>query len=164
MVGGEARATNCMTQQEPTTTSVIPVLRRKIPISLSVVSYIFFTFGLIVVIRSFAVLVAAKTDLPLVPLIMLILGILYLFLSRGLRRCSRTCYICALVVVSCRLLYTIYQAVHYFLSHAAETTGTLPYRVLFAVVLGLLVQAWILQVLARADIRSLFYGGHEHAA
>jgi hypothetical protein len=152
-----------MTQQEPTATSVIPVLRRKIPISLSVVSYIFFTIGLIVVIRSFAGLVIAKTDLTLVPLIMLILGILYLFLSRGLRRCSRKWYICALVVASCRLLYTIYQVVHYFLSHAADTTGTLPYRFVFAVVLGVLIQAWILQVLTRADIRRLFCGGHEHA-
>jgi len=153
-----------MTQQEPTAKSVTPVLRRKIPISLSVVSYIFFTIGLIAVIRGFAALVTAKTDLPLAPLIMLILGILYLFLSRGLRRCSRGWYICALVVASCRLLYTIYQVVHYVLSHAADTTGTLLYSFLLAVILGLLIQAWILQVLTRADIRRLFYGSHDHAA
>ena len=153
-----------MTQQEPTATSVTPVVRRKIPIRLSVVSYIFFTFGLISSIRGFAAMVFAKTDLPLAPLISLILGILYLFLSRGLRRCSRGWHICALAVVSCGLVLTAYRLSNYFFTHADDKTGTSPYKFLLAVILGVLFQAWILQVLTRSDIRRLFYESHDTAA
>jgi hypothetical protein len=161
-----------MTQSEPTTTSVTPALRRKIPISLSVVSYFFFAIGLIEIIRGVTAIPVLTDDLPPLRILSLASGVLlsfalgtvYLFLSRGLRRCARGWHICALVVVSGGLILTIYRLTNYFLSHPADLTGTLPYRFLLALILGVLFQVWIFHILTRADIRRLFYGGHDHAA
>ena len=156
-------AANCMTQQEQKVTSNPLVVRRKVPISLSVVSYIFFTIGLLGAIGGFTTLAVAQTDLPLSPLMSLLLGILYLFLSRGLRRCSRGWHICALIVGSFGLILTVFRAVRYFLSLAVHSTDTLPYGFLLALIFTLSVQVWIIQVLTRADIRRLFYGSPDHA-
>jgi len=162
-LGGEVRETNYMTQQEQKVPSNPPVVRRKIPISLSVVSYIFFTIGLLAAIRGFAALAAAKTYLPFSPVISLLLGMLYMFLSRGLRRCSRGWHICALVFISCGLIMQLYQTVHFVLTGGPHSTGASLFIFAFALILVLSVQVWMLQVLIRRDVRYLFYGSHDHA-
>jgi hypothetical protein len=129
-----------MKQQEQKLTSVRPVVRHNIPISLSVISYFFFAVGLLAALRGFCALIVAKTDLPLSPLVSLIFGVLYLFLSRGLRRCSCGWHVCALILVSCSLILMVYRSAHYLFSPAFHSTRAFPYGFLIALVLGLLLQ------------------------
>jgi hypothetical protein len=149
-----------MDHQVKNAISDAPAVRRKIPMSLSVVSYIFFGVGLLMIIMGFAGAAAARADLPL----SLIFGVLYLFISRGLRRCSRLWHICALIAISCSLILVAYGAVNYFLSPAYRGMDKFAYRFLLVLAFGFLVRVWMLQVLTRGDVRRLFYGNSSNAA
>ncbi len=87
--------------------SDMPIPRPKIPTSLSIVSYIFFAVGLFGAMDGFIGMAVAKTDLSLSHLLTLILGIVYLFLSRGLRQCS--CVKCRSAVVKSAVFVPNYR-------------------------------------------------------
>jgi hypothetical protein len=152
-----------MEQKDQKIITATPVVQPKIPVSLTVISYFFFTVGLLAAIMGFGGMVVAKTNFPLLPLIYLVFGVVYLFLSRGLRRCSRGWHICALIVTSCSLILTIYRTAQYILSPAFHGTSTFPYGFLLGQILALSFQVWILQVLTRGDIRYLVYGSRDHS-
>jgi hypothetical protein len=127
-------------------------VRRKIPISLSIVSYFFFAIGVFAVIFGFAGAVDAKSNSPITSLV---LGVLYIFLSRGLRRCSRGWHIFGLIVISCALALTVILTVHFFFTPAFHRKNAyLPFLTLCFIIL---MEIWMLRVLTRLDIRRLFY-------
>ena len=130
-----------------------PVVLRKLPISLSVVSYFFFTVGILEIVFGFASASVAGDHFP----VSLIFGVLYLFMSRGLRRCSRGWHICGLIctllAISCLLILMAGGVLNYFF-HGKEG---FPYRFLLVLAFIFLVEVWTLYVLVRADVRRLFY-------
>jgi hypothetical protein len=133
-----------------------PVVQRKIPLSLSVVSYIFFTLGLVTGIGGCVRSLDTRTDLPLSSLITIVFAVLYVFISRGLRRCSRGWYICAVIIAFVAPIWTICLTVYYFLSIDLNTKGTFPFAFLFIMIFAFLIEVWIFQVLTRKDVRALF--------
>ena len=144
-------------QQQPVSTQSSTIVKQNIPISLSVVSYIFFTFGLISLLRSCAVITFSKADFGLLSFAAIALGMLYLFISRGLRRLERIWHACAAIVICFSLLFMIYRLCIYF--PKADTSATSSFFPLIIVVAVIsLLQIWQLWVLMRSDIRVLFYG------
>ena len=150
----EIGCANRMENRQKGDLSAAPVIRSKIPISLSVVSYIFLAGGLLNSIAGFAGMVVARTDLPISPLISFILGISYLFLSRGLRRYSRGWHIYALIIIFYLLVTTVYGTAYYFFHYPFH--GENAYIFLSGRIIAFSVEVWILRVLTRVDIRLLF--------
>jgi hypothetical protein len=130
-------------------------IKRKIPTGLSIVSYCFFASG-ICYLGWLTVYLCHGRFLPL----HLIIGVLNLFVSRGLRRCSPHWRICALVLLGLGFIETCFRIAHQF-SHSAHFPGIavyIPYSLSF------LLLFWFVRVLTRPDIRILFYDEHESAA
>jgi len=140
--------------------------RIKIPLSFSIVSYLFFAEGAIrligFVVGVYAVLVLSddpKTNVSVMfcrCLLNLILGVFFVLLSRGLRRCSRVSRACALVLI---WLGFIGLAVGVFrCSVTLHTTGHQAAKeFLLVYVLGFLITLWAYRVLTREDVRDLFF-------
>jgi hypothetical protein len=145
-----------MEQQEQKLASGTSIVPHKFPISLSIVSYIFFTIGLLAALRGFAGLAAAKDGLPLSPLISLILSILYVYISRGMRRCSRGWYVCAVIIAFVAPIWTVGLTFYYFTFPDFSGSGAFPFAFLFIMICIFLIEIWIFQVLTRKDVRALF--------
>jgi hypothetical protein len=127
---------------------VVPAIKRKIPIRLSIVSYCFFASG-ICYLGWFGLAAYLGKFL----LLNLIIGFLNLFVSRGLRRCSNQWRICALVLVCLCCFDVCFRIVHSF-THLTHVP------ILFIVIawpLDFLVLIWFYRTLTRQDIRDLFY-------
>jgi len=137
---------------EPTVASIT---KRKIPISLSVVSYCFFGSG-ISYLGWLALYLYHGRFLPL----HLIIGVLNLFVSRGLRRCSPQWRICALVLLGLGFIDSCFRIFRRF-SHSAHFPAIADY---IAYSLCFLLLFWFVRVLTRPDIRILFYDDHATAA
>lgn len=148
-----------MENQVKNVTSGAPAVRRKIPVSLSVVSYIFFTIGLLAILRGLGYAINGRASL----LVSLIVGVFYLFISGGLRRCARLWHVCALIVIACSLVSMVYGLVNYLRFPTYYDTSTFAYRYLLLLAFMFSVNVWMLQVLTRADVRRLFYGGRNNA-
>ena len=140
-----------------------PVVGRKIPISLSVVSYYFFTIGLLTAILGFVGVEDTRTNLRFTPFIMLIQGVLYVFISRGLRRCSRGWYICAVIIAFLAPIWSVCLTVYYFLSIDFQARA-FPFGFLFIMFFSFLIEVWVFLVLTRADVRALFDRSRKRAA
>jgi hypothetical protein len=140
--------------------SDMPIPRPKIPTSLSIVSYIFFAVGLFGAMDGFIGMAVAKTDLSLSHLLTLILGIVYLFLSRGLRQCSCGWHIVALATIFVLLFSTIYGTAYYFLHY--PFLGMSAYIFLIGRSIAFVAEIWILRVLTCREVRFLFYGNPNH--
>lgn len=127
----------------------------KIPISLSIISYIFLAFGIILTLAGCGGLLGPMINLPAGPFIRIALGLSYIWLSRGLRRCSRGWYIYAVVMACFHLLAAIYVICRYFgplILHGS----THSYRLISLLIFDLSIDAWVLLTLLRLDIRNLF--------
>jgi hypothetical protein len=137
----------------------MPVIRPKIPISLSIVSYIFFVGGLLGAIGGCAGMAVAQTDFPPASFMLLILGILDLFAWRGLRRCSRGWHIYALLAISVSLVSTVYGTAYYIFHYhyPLRGAGASPFVFLIGRFVASCLEIWTLRVLTRADVRFLFY-------
>jgi len=148
--------------------SKTPPVRREIPASLTVASYLFFTAGvLILTFNALIYYLGAPIQLNI------LLGIFTIFISRGLRRCSRGWRICALVVIwwgfigfawtSYKLLSRYFQAVahkpfdEYPIGIYATPADKLPVNFLVILVVLVLIQVWMYRVLTRPEVRELFY-------
>ena len=156
----------CLVEAPPVATTI----RRKIPLSLSIVScYLIasgiFQIGLSIMIGQY---------IGNVPVLNIIYGVLVLFISSGLRRCSRGWRICALVVIwvgFIGLAWTAYGLLlRYFFTAAHKPINEHPVGfyvtqanqipVVFLVTslaVHFLVQIWQYRVLTRPAIRDLFY-------
>ncbi len=130
-------------------------IKRKIPVGLSVVSYCFFVSG-ICYLGWLVVYLYHGRFLPL----HLIIGVLNLFVSRGLRRCSPHWRICALILLGLGFIESCFRIAHRF-SHSAHFPGIVDYM---AYSLSFLLLFWFVRVLTRPDIRILFYEEHKSAA
>jgi hypothetical protein len=132
--------------------TVAPVIKRKIPIRLSIVSYCFFASG-VSYLGWFAIFVYLDRFLPL----NLIIGILNLFVSRGLRRCSCPWRICALILIwlsVCKSCFKIIQDLRHP-THILSITFIIAWSLAWCSIFFIL--AWFYRVLTRPDIRELFY-------
>ena len=109
----------------PPEASVHPTLSFKIPISLAIVSYLFFfpaamsfavaIFMLVLLIISGGQAVSGPAILGCV--VSGALGLFWLSLSRGLRRCSRGWRTCALVLIWLGFIYMSFSVARYFLTY-----------------------------------------------
>jgi len=139
-----------------TEAEVRPVIRREIPTSLSVVSYLFFTSGVFILVWGAFIIYLGGSIQPDI-----IVGILAILMSRGLRQCSRFWRFCALVVTWLGFLGVArmtYQAVSPYLhSSVHKPADTLPVGFLCVMAVGFLVQIWQYRVLTRSEVRDLFY-------
>jgi hypothetical protein len=135
----------------------------KIPLSLAIVSYVFFTFGLIVTLAGGAGVASTTNNSMIRSIILVILGISFFYVSRGLRRCSRGWRIFALIVMSYVLSSTVYGTVYYFVHYPILAAGAYPFVFLVGRIIVFLMEISILRVLTRADIRCLFYTSQDAA-
>jgi hypothetical protein len=128
----------------------------KIPVSLSIISYIFFALGFITTVIGGCALASSTTDATIWSVIRIVLGLSYIFLSRGLRHCSRGWYIYALVIACFHLIAAIYVGYLYFETQIFRGASH-PYRLILFLICILLFDLWVLLTLLRPDIRRLFY-------
>jgi len=127
-------------------------IRRKIPMLLSIVSCYFFASG----IFQIGWCLMLGRYIGNVPPLNIVYGILIIFVSRGLRRCSRRWYIFALVVVAL-VISGICLEIIQGLAHSVPMRFTILYLKDFVV--------WLCIILAltRPVIRRFFYDDHEIA-
>lgn len=132
----------------------------QIPVSLSLVSYIFFAGGIIQLLAGFAIAIYSVTPALV---LMFLEGIFCIFISRGLRKCSARWRFCALILlwwyfgVFAYLMCRIFLA--YIDSHgqAHDTLGAFfSSRFFFMHCVYFVFQIWAFRVLIRPDIRELF--------
>jgi hypothetical protein len=136
----------------------------KIPVSLAVLSYVFFlpAAGCFAFIGFMILMLVISGGFPVSGevvskcIIGLFIGIFFLCLSRGLRRCSRGWRRCVLVFVWCGFISTTFIIGKYLLTHKlpAHETAT---EFWLVCALTFAWQAWQYRVLTRPDIRDLFY-------
>ena len=135
----------------------------QIPVSLSIVSYIFFfpgAMGFALVVFILAVLVISGGEAiggwaVLGCIFGLAFGIFGLLLSRGLRSCSRGWRTCALVLIWWGFIVMVFDIVRYLMTqktpnHESATLFWLEFA------FGFILQAWQYRVLTRPDVRDLF--------
>ena len=127
----------------------------KIPVSLSIVSYIFLTLGIIGTIIAASALANPMVNVTIWSVIRLCLGISYICLSRGLRRCSRGWYIYALVIAFFDIIAAIYVIYLYFGTQIFHSSSH-PHRLILFLISILFLDLWVLLTLFRLDIRRLF--------
>jgi hypothetical protein len=86
-------------------------------------------------------------------------GIFSLFLSRGLRKCSRGCRTCALVLIWWGFIGLAFSIGRSFLTYVQTYDHDYKSTVRFWILCGLyfIFQVWQYRVLTRPDIRELFY-------
>jgi len=144
--------------------------KQKIPPALSVVSYLYFLIGIgNLAFGGYLIYLVVTTkglDLTDPGTILvtsyIIIGLLLIGVSRGLRRCSRGWRICALIFIWIGILGIVADG-YKLLAPQLQTTshrhiGELsPQTIILLVVGALLFQLWQLRVLTRADIHDLFY-------
>jgi hypothetical protein len=135
-----------------------PAIKHKIPMPLSIVSYFFFASG-VLQIGLFATLRFCEIDRT--PFSYIIFGILSLFISRGLRRCSSRWRVCALIIIWLGFIEISFTTILGFRHSAYVPTGT-GYLVAYA--LEFLALIWFYRVLTRPYIRDLFFDEHNTAA
>ena len=86
-------------------------------------------------------------------------GIVSVYLSRGLRRCSRGWRTCALALIWWDFIMIEFAFVQYFLTHKNSHEKTTPIELLLeiaSVALTIGIPLWQYRVLTRPDIRDLF--------
>jgi hypothetical protein len=139
----------------------------QIPVSLAIVSYLFFLpagifFGLVaftifmlIVAESLAGGIPGSGIILLLCLAGIAVGIFYLCLSRGLRRCSRGWRTCALVLTWWGFILLAFGIIRYFLTHATPHHEK-PIFFWLGYGLGFILQVWQYRVLTRPDVRDLF--------
>jgi hypothetical protein len=135
----------------------------EIPVSLAIVSYIFFLPGGICLgfVASALLFLIYAGGIPGSGTILLsclagtAYGIFCLCLSRGLRRCSRSWRICALVIIWWGFIAMAYSIVRYFQTQATPRHDT-PMVFWLEYGIGFIVQVWQYRVLTRPDVRDLF--------
>lgn len=127
--------------------------KRKIPMLLSIVSCYFFASGIFQI--GWCVMIGRYIDN--FPPLNIVYGILIIFVSIGLRRCSRHWYICALVVVGLVISGICLQIIQALL-HSVSMRFTIFYLKDFGVWLCIIV------ALTRPVIRHFFYDDHDIAA
>jgi hypothetical protein len=135
----------------------------QIPVSLAIVSYFFFVpaaicFAGVIAILALLILSGGEAASPIAMLCCIgcgAIGMFWLLLSRGLRKCSRRWRICALVLLWWGFAGMTITVIRYFLTHQAPNHETS--TEFFAVyAFGFIVQIWQYRVLTRPDIRDLF--------
>ena len=135
----------------------------QIPVSLAIVSYLFFlpgAMGFAAVIFILALLIisggqAISGWAVLGCIVGSAVGIFWLLLSRGLRRRSRGWRTCALVLIWWGFIAIAYSIVRYFLTHATPRHDP-PVMFWLEYGVGFIVQVWQYRVLTRPDVRDLF--------
>jgi vacuolar-type H+-ATPase subunit I/STV1 len=158
-------------------TKAAGTVRRKNPMSLSIVSCYLIANGIFQI--GWSIMIGQY--IGNVPVLNIIYGVLVLFISSGLRRCSRGWRICALVVIwvgFIGLAWTAYGLLlRYFFTVAHKPINDHPVgfyvtqanqiSVVFLVTslaVHFLVQIWQYRVLTRPAIRDLFYHEPDVAA
>jgi hypothetical protein len=145
-----------------------PVAKRKIPISLSIVSYLFFLpsaiyFAFLIFFVSLLIFLGNKNSNGILNGTQIFecfiggaIAIFYVCLSRGLRRCSRGWRTCALILTWWGFIALTFGVGQYFLTSKTPDHETKMEFVL-GYALGFVWQIWQYRVLIRPDIRELFY-------
>jgi hypothetical protein len=129
----------------------VVVIKREIPASLSIISYLYFASGATFLIFDAFGLLGGVFNLWC--LLGGVLGVLCICISRGLRKCSRVWRTCALVFIWWGFIgigFTVYSSFRQ-LNHNPDT------KFLFSQVLSFVFLVWQYQVLTRLDVRDLFY-------
>ncbi len=147
-----------------------PIVKRKIPGSLAVVSYLFFAQGaffLVPAILGCIGLIALNSyyghsvgSLSASRLFLAVCGVLFgifcVLTSRGLRRCSPGWRTCALIFSWLGFAWSVVGiALLLFALHSPRRTMALEYLVVY--VAAFIVLGWQCWILTRADIKQLFY-------
>ena len=127
----------------------------KIPVSLSIISYIFLIFGIVGTIIALSGLANPMANATILPVTKICLGMSYIWLSRGLRRCSRGWYIYALAIACFHLVAAIYVIYLYFGTQMFRGSSH-PFRLIFFLICILSFDLWVFLSLLRRDIRGLF--------
>jgi hypothetical protein len=135
--------------EEPAVRSTI---RRKIPLSLSIVSCYLIASGIFQIVWSILI----GPYLRGVPILNVVYGVLILAVSRGLRRSSRRWYVCALVVIALALS-VICLAIFQDFIHSVRWRFTILHLINFGVWLCIIL------VMTRPSIWSWFYDEHDVA-
>jgi hypothetical protein len=148
--------------------------KRKIPLALSVISYLYFLIGIWnLAFGGFLISLVIPTkglDLTDFNTIyfasLMMFGLLLIGVSRGLRRCSRGWRTCALIFTWIGLLGIISDGYKRLapqlqpVSHkpiAGLFAGLSTQNIILLLVCALLFQLWQLRVLTRVDVHDLFY-------
>ena len=135
--------------EEPRVVEAPPVasmVRRKIPLSVSIVSCYLIASGIFQI--GWSILIGPY--LASIPILNVVYGVLILVVSRGLRRCSRRWYICALVVIGL-VIFGICLEIVQGLIYSVPMRFTILYLKDFAIWLCIVL------VLTRPSIRDFFY-------
>jgi|GEM_PF-5471183 len=151
---------------EPRKTIRFGVFREyEIPVSLAVLSYLYFLpAGLCFAYLTFFVCLLVFSGgggSALSGFIILgcaacgAIGLFFVCLSRGLRRCSRGWRTCALVFIWWGFIAGAFSIGQFLLTHKTPT-HEMPTVFLAGSALGFIVQIWQYRVLTRPDIRDLF--------
>jgi len=133
----------------------------EIPVSLTIVSYLFFipaawSFAAVIVFLVVFFLPGGDSGIFILGCVACgAIGMFWLLLSRGLRRCSRGWRTCALVLIWWGFIAIAYTVGRYFLTHTTPRHET---PMFFGLEYGLafIVQVWQYRVLTRPDVRDLF--------
>lgn len=138
-------------------------IKRKIPVSLAIVSYLFFFSGVmcfvaVILILPLLVLSGGGTIggwAGLYCISGLATGVFWLLVSRGLRRCSRGWRVSALVFIWLGFIAMAFSIVRYLIT---QKTSDHESAAMFWLdnVFGFIVQVWAYRVLTRPDVRELF--------
>jgi len=126
--------------------TVVSTIRRKIPLPLSIVSCYLVAGGIFQI--GWSILIAPY--LGSIPILNVVYGVLILVVCRGLRRCSRHWYVCALVVIGLVVSGICLETVQ-GLMHSVPVRFTILHLKDFAIWLCIIL------VLTRPAIRSLFF-------
>ncbi|HVU28635.1 MAG TPA: hypothetical protein VHG71_12990 [Verrucomicrobiae bacterium] len=126
--------------------AVVSMIRRKIPLPLSIVSCYLVASGIFQI--GWSILIAPY--LGSIPILNVVYGVLILVVCRGLRRCSRHWYVCALVIIGVVLSAICFEIVRGFM-HSVPFHFTILYLKDFAIWLCIIL------VLTRSAIRGLFF-------
>ncbi|HEY3761121.1 MAG TPA: hypothetical protein VGN23_05190 [Verrucomicrobiae bacterium] len=140
----------------------------KVPVSLAIVSYLYFfpaamCCAVIAFIMMFSFLGASLSGrMVLMCMVAAALAVFFVFLSRGLRRCSPGWRICALVLIWWGFLAIAFDVGHYFATHETPRHES-PREFFIYYGLTIIIQIWQYRVLTRPDIKELFYGKPDYS-
>jgi hypothetical protein len=84
-----------------------------------------------------------------------VVGVFFLYLSRGLRKCSRGWRTCALILIWWGFIGMSFNVGRYFFDQKTFHHETIA-EFLLENALGFILQVWQYRVLTRPDIRELF--------
>jgi hypothetical protein len=136
----------------------------KIPVSLIILSYLFFIpssmcfVGMVIAVGLFLLPGNSQNGWAISAFIICVaVGIFFLRLSRGLRRCSRGWRTCALIFIWWGFIGLAFDVGRHFFTHQKDFPHETTIEFWIDCAIAFVFQWWQYWILMRPDIRELFY-------